>query len=49
LTSRDIYDLTASRPRLKVNDEGEISVLGGSRRVVASLKEPAVSTDVPAK
>jgi len=33
---RQTYDYTNSRPRLRVNDEGMISVLGGTRRIAAT-------------
>lgn len=41
LTARDTYEFTASRPRLRVDDEGQISVTGGARRGTASLESAA--------
>lgn len=49
LTARDIYEFTATRPRLRVNDEGQITVNGGARRVTASLESTATPPAVPAK
>lgn len=40
ITLRQTYDYVNSRPRLKVNASGTISVLGGVRRVVASDVPP---------
>jgi hypothetical protein len=47
LTARETYDFTASRPRLRVNNEGEISVIGGARRVTASLDKSPAKTAAP--
>jgi len=44
LLAHETYDFSASRPRLRVNDEGEISVMGGARRI--SAKETALSAPV---
>jgi hypothetical protein len=49
LTSRDIYDFASSRPRLAINDEGEIAVKGGARRVTASLESTATPPATPDK
>jgi hypothetical protein len=49
LTARDIYDYTASRPRLRVSNEGQVSVNGGARRVTASLEKTSAPQETPAK
>jgi hypothetical protein len=36
IITRQTFDYTSSQPRLKINDEGKISVVGGARRVVSS-------------
>jgi hypothetical protein len=49
VTARDIYEFAAaSRPRLRVNAEGKISVAGGLRRVAAGLKQPVLTDEPPA-
>lgn len=45
LLARETYDFSASRPRLRVDDEGHISVLGGAHRL-APPKETALSAPV---
>ncbi len=53
LTLRQTYDYSDSRPRLRLDDEGNIKVLGGLRRVAANDVPPPKSdeesqTDSPA-
>ncbi len=43
IVQRDTYDLFNSRPKLKVSDDGEVSVVGGVRRVPAS-EIPAIQS-----
>ncbi len=51
LLMRDTYDYVTSRPRLQVNQEGEISVAGGVRRAtvkeLSATKPPAASDEPP--
>jgi hypothetical protein len=49
LTARDVYDFTTSRPKLRVNNEGQVSVNGGARRVTASLEKTAAPPETPSK
>ena len=52
LLMRDTYDYVTSRPRLQVNQEGEISVAGGVRRVTdkeLSASKPAAAADEASK
>jgi hypothetical protein len=52
LLMRDTYDYVTSRPRLQVNQEGEISVAGGVRRVTAkelSATKPPAAADETSK
>ena len=52
LLMRDTYDYVTSRPRLQVNQEGEISVAGGVRRVTAkelSATKPPAAADEASK
>jgi hypothetical protein len=44
ITLRQTYDYVNSRPRLKVNDTGKVSVLGGLRRITVN-DFPAPKTD----
>ena len=49
VTQQEIYDNFGSRPRLDVNDSGEIVVVGGVRRPrVGELPALKLPTDVPA-
>lgn len=51
IVSRDIYDNFNSRPRLAINNDGEVYVRGGTRRVRApempTAKTPAASPVTP--
>ena len=44
LLSREKYDLTASRPRLKPNASGQIAVIGGIRKARTDSPPPAASS-----
>jgi hypothetical protein len=45
LLVRQTYDFKATRARLKVDDEGNISVLGGSRHVTSNDLPPPETTE----
>ncbi len=52
LLIKETYDYVASRPRLQVNQEGEISVAGGVRRLTAkelSASKPVAAPDEASK
>jgi hypothetical protein len=46
VVKRQTYDYTNSRPRLRADDEGNISVLGGMRRVAATDVPPPKQDDL---
>jgi hypothetical protein len=50
---RDTYDLFGSRPKLNVDDDGSVSVVGGVKRVPASeipaIQSPAALPPIPSK
>ncbi len=48
LLARETYDYSASRPRLHVDQDGKISVTGGSRRLTAMDLPPAKPATAPA-
>lgn len=41
ILARQVYDYTGTRPRLKMDDDGKISVTGGSRRLTANDIPPS--------
>jgi hypothetical protein len=45
VTLRQTYDYVESRPRLHINEAGEIAVLGGVRRVVSNDVPPPKDDD----
>ena len=47
LLTRQTYDYASSRPRLRVNDDGTISVVGGVRRVTVNDVPPAKPQPAP--
>jgi hypothetical protein len=50
LAARRTYDISATRPKLRVNEDGEVIVVGGVRRVTAAdLPKPADAAETPSK
>jgi hypothetical protein len=50
VAARRTYDISGTRPKLRVNEDGEIIVVGGVRRVTATdLPKPADAAETPTK
>lgn len=52
ITDRDTYDYIGSRPRLSMNDQGDVTVIGGVRRPKDSelpMVKPPNEVGVPAR
>src|SRR5207245_855782 len=45
VTTRQTYEYVDTRPRLRLGDDGNVSVIGGARRVTASDVPPPQEAD----